>query len=261
VKRGAAVKTLLIASVTFIAAASGALAAEIEPVITPGPFAPPPAFPAARVNGPTVSPGPFSPPPAFSATKVYDWTGFYVGINAGDAFGSSDWKSVPDLSSGKSDLSGALAGGTAGYNLQTGEPFVLGVEADLDWSGIRGTVPPASCAPDCEIKVPWLATARLRFGYAFDGIMPYLTGGVATGDLKAGSIGAPFGTQTATNLGWTAGGGIEFVLWGPLRAKVEYLHIDLNGFSCNVACGGGPISFNVNANIIRAGLNYRLWMN
>ncbi|MGA3310679.1 MAG: outer membrane beta-barrel protein [Xanthobacteraceae bacterium] len=254
-------KTVTMASIALIAAASGALAAEIEPVITPGPFAPPPAFPAAQVNGPTVSPGPFSSPPAFPAVRVYDWTSFYVGINGGAAFGSMDWNSAPDGTSGRSNLSGGLVGGTAGYNLQTGEPFVLGVEADLDWSGLGGTAPPASCAPNCELKVPWLATARLRFGYAFDGILPYVTGGAAIGRLNANIAGAPFGTEGATNLGWTAGGGIEIVLSGPLRVKVEYLHVDLNGFSCNAACGGGPISFNVNANIIRAGLNYKLWTN
>ncbi|MGA2892975.1 MAG: outer membrane protein [Xanthobacteraceae bacterium] len=248
-------KAVLMAGLTFLAAASAAFAADVEPIVTPGPFAPPPAFPA------TVSPGPFSPPPAFPVVKVYDWTGFYLGINGGATFGNTQWSSVPDLTSGRSNLSGALAGGTAGYNLQTGEPYVLGVEADLDWSGIKGTVAPASCAPGCEIKVPWLGTARLRFGYAFDGIMPYITGGAAIGGMKANIVGAPLGTQAETNLGWTAGGGVEFVLWGPLRGKVEYLHVDLNGFSCNGQCGGGPISFNVKDDVIRAGLNYRFWMN
>jgi len=77
--------------------------------------------------------------------------------------------------------------------------------------------------------------------------------------MNANIVGAPLGTQAASNIGWTAGAGVEFVLWGPLRGKVEYLHVDLNGFSCNAQCGGGPISFNFNENIIRAGLNYRFW--
>ncbi len=73
------------------------------------------------------------------------------------------------------------------------------------------------------------------------------------------TTGAPFGTDYANNLGWTAGLGIEVVVWGPWTAKLEYLYADLNGFSCNVACGGGPISFNVRENVVRAGLNYRIW--
>lgn len=197
--------------------------------------------------------------PLYSAP--FNWTGFYVGINGGGAFGNAAWTSVPDVTSGRSNVSGGLVGGTAGYNLQTGEPYVFGVEADLDWSSIRGTVPPASCAPGCDVTNPWLATVRLRFGYAFDGIMPYVTGGAAIARLNADIVGAPFGTEGANNLGWTAGAGVEFAITGALRAKVEYLYVDLNGFSCNIACGGGPISFNVNASIIRAGLNYRLWMN
>ena len=85
-------KTVLIASIIFIAAASAALAANNEPVITPGLFDSPPAFPVAHANQvPTVMRGPFDAPPAFPATNVYDWTGFYVGINAGDC------KSIIDL--------------------------------------------------------------------------------------------------------------------------------------------------------------------
>jgi len=123
---------LLMVAGASIAAASGALAAEYEPVVVAGPFAPAPAYPAAQVAEPTVTPGPFAPPPAFAAVKVYDWTGFYVGLNVGGAFGSTDWTSVPDLTSGRSNVSGGLVGGTAGYNLQTADPFVLGVEVDLD---------------------------------------------------------------------------------------------------------------------------------
>jgi outer membrane immunogenic protein len=251
------------AALVALAAAAPAVAADVEPVVTPGVFTAPPAFPAARVSRvdgePVVTPGPFTAPPAFSAARVYNWTGAYVGINGGGAWGRTNWTSVPDGTAGVSNGSGGLFGGTFGYNLQTGEPFVLGAEVDLAWSGISGTVPPLSCAPNCEFRNPWLATARLRFGYAFDGILPYVTAGVAIGRLVADIAGTPFGTERANNLGWTLGAGIEFVISGPWTAKVEYLHADLNGFSCNVACGGGPISFNVSENIVRAGFNYRIW--
>jgi len=217
-------KTVMMASIAFIASASAALAAEPGPVITPGPFSPPPAYPRVQANEPVTTPGPFAPPPAFPVARVYDWTGFYVGINGGGTFGTAAWISVPDGISGRADVSGGLVGGTAGYNLQTGEPYVLGAEADLDWSSLRGTVSPTiapmSCAPGgCEVTNPWLATLRLRFGYAFDGIMPYVTGGAAIARLNAEG---PFGTEGANNLGWTAGAGVEFVIAGALRAKVEY---------------------------------------
>jgi outer membrane immunogenic protein len=256
-------KTVIVAGFASIALASAAMAADAGPVVTPGPFAPPPAFPTARANqDATVRPGPFDPPPAYSyaTNRVYNWTGFYAGINGGGAFGNTNWSSGPDLTSGTSPHSGGLVGGTGGYNLQAGDAVVVGIEADMDWAGIRGTLPPASCAPNCELHIPWLATARLRFGYSFGGLLPYATGGIAIGRLEADIVGAPFGTQATNNLGWTAGGGVEFVVTGGWRGKVEYLFVDLNGFSCLTACGGGPISLTFHTNVFRVGVNYRLGM-
>jgi outer membrane immunogenic protein len=256
---------IVVAVLIAFATAGPALAAEVERVVTPDIFTAPPAFPAPRVYNPpagyepAVVPDYFSAPPAFPAVRLYNWTGAYVGINGGAAWGRPDWTSVPDLSSGTYNLSGGLVGGTLGYNLQTDGPFVWGVEADLAWSGVRGTVPPLSCIPSCEMRSDWLATARLRFGYAFDTVMPYVTAGAAISRLVASTAGAPLGTDRANNLGWTLGLGVEFVIWGPLTAKAEYLYADFNGFTCNVACGGGPISINARENIVRAGLNYRLW--
>jgi outer membrane immunogenic protein len=257
-------KTIWIAGIAFSASCGAALAADAQAVVTPGPFSPPPAYPAVQsYPTPVVAPGPFAPPPAYPVARVYDWTGFYVGINGGAAFGTTNWFSVPNITGGSANLTSGLIGGTAGYNLQTGEPYVLGIEADLDWTGLKATTASSACAPNpaCELSAPVLGTVRLRFGYAFDTILPYVTGGVAIANFDADIAGAPFGTATATNLGWTAGAGVEFAITNALRAKIEYLHTDLNGFSCNAACGGGPVSFNVNANVIRAGLNYRLWTN
>jgi outer membrane immunogenic protein len=239
-------------------ARTAAIAADTQPVVTPGPFEPPPAYPSA------VAPGPLAPPPAYPLVKLYDWTGFYVGINGGGAFGNVPWNSVPNLTSGSQSMSGGIVGGTAGYNLQTGEPYVFGVEADLDWAGMKATMAPAACAGQggsgiCELRDPLFATTRLRFGYAFDRFLPYVTGGVAIAWLKADIVGEPFGQAPSTQLGWTAGAGLEYAITDALRAKVEYLHADVDGFSCNAPCGGGPVSFKFNTNVIRAGLNYRLW--
>jgi outer membrane immunogenic protein len=236
---------------------------------------------AAEVYGGAIPPDFFTAPPAFAPPRAYNWTGVYIGIDGGGGWGRSHWVSTPDGAAANYSLSGGLVGGTLGYNLQAGtSSFVLGGEVDLAWTNIKGTTPPVvapittfdpvtgaaivtptpiSCVPNCEITNPWLATARLRFGYSFDWILPYLTAGVAIGRLETNIAGIPMGRQSKNNLSWTVGGGVEVAISGPWTAKLEYLHAELSGISCDMACGASTVSINMNENIIRAGLNYRIW--
>jgi outer membrane immunogenic protein len=187
-------------------------------------------------------------PPALPA--AYNWTGFYFGVNAGGAFGTSRWDSTDEF-----DLSGALVGGTVGYNWQNG-PWVFGLEGDVDWTNIKGDTT-TNCPLGCETKNSWLATARGRLGVAFDRVLPYATGGLAVGDIKARTPGLPGADET--NTGWTAGGGVELGLAGNWTAKAEYLYVDLGKFDCGAACGGGGGTDNVTfkSHLVRGGLNLR----
>ena len=76
-----------------------------------------------------------------------------------------------------------MVGGTLGYNMQFGSA-VFGVEADIDWSGVKGSTT-TNCPLGCETKNTWFGTARGRIGYAFDRFLPYFTGGAAFGDIQA----------------------------------------------------------------------------
>jgi outer membrane immunogenic protein len=188
--------------------------------------------------------------PAYYAP--YNWTGFYVGINGGGGWGRSEWTNSAG-STGGFDVSGGLVGGTLGYNWQMGQ-WVFGLEGDIDWSDIRGSTSSGICAgTSCETRNNWLGTARVRIGYAFDRFLPYITGGLAVGDVKASA--ASLGSSTDTNTGWTLGGGIEAAIAGQWTAKVEYLYVDLG----NANCSGCGLSTNVDfhTNIVRGGINYR----
>lgn len=186
--------------------------------------------------------------PAYVPPALYNWTGFYIGINGGGGWGRSDF-SAP-FTTGSFDTSGGLVGGTIGYNWQLPNQFVLGLEGDIDWSNIRGS---SVCAfTSCETRNDWLGTVRGRIGYAgfWDRVMPYITGGLALGNIKTSIAGV--GSSDETKAGWTVGGGIEAAIAGPWTAKVEYLYVDLGRGSSIL---GSDAKFN--ANIVRAGLNYR----
>jgi outer membrane immunogenic protein len=186
--------------------------------------------------------------PSYAAT--WNWTGFYVGINGGYGWGTSSWTDPVALTtSGDFNLTGALVGGTIGYSLQTSQ-FVLGAEADIDASWIKGT----DATVCCETKNSWLGTARARVGYAFDRWMPFVTGGAAFGDVKMTTVGGA--SETETRIGWTVGGGLEYAFQGAWSAKVEYLYADLGKASCDVATCGVATDVTFKTSILRAGVNY-----
>ena len=191
--------------------------------------------------------------------SAFNWTGFYLGINGGGAWGRTSW-SDPAPGNGSWNTSGWLAGGTAGYNWQAaGSSWVFGLEGDIDAANIRGTGNNPDCAvlANCQTRTTWLATVRGRAGHAWDRWLLFVSGGGAFGNIKASAAGTP--EETATRAGWTAGGGVEYAFSGPWTAKVEYLYVDLGSFSCSVVGCGLPAPTNVNHqfNVLRGGINYR----
>jgi len=192
----------------------------------------------------------YNPAPVPVYAPIYNWTGFYIGINGGGAWGDSKWDSA-----GKFDVSGGMVGGTIGYNWQVSQ-WVFGLEGDIDWTNISGSTS-AACAFGCKTQNNWLATVRGRVGYAYDRFLPYITGGLALGNIKASQPG--FAGSDDTNAGWTVGGGLEFVIAGNWTAKAEYLYVDLGKFNCGLGCGNGfnPDNVSFSTHVVRGGVNYR----
>jgi outer membrane immunogenic protein len=190
---------------------------------------------------------PYAKAPAY-APQAYNWSGFYVGVNGGYGFGTSSF-----TDSNNFDVNGGLVGGTVGYNWQVNQG-VFGLEGDGDWSDIKGTT--TTGCPGCETRNDWLATFRGRVGYAFDRVLPYATGGLAAGDIKATTPG--FTGIDDDRIGWTVGGGVEFSIAGPWTAKLEYLYVDLGKADCGLSCGGfTPDNVDLKENIVRGGVNYK----
>ena len=210
---------------------------------------------ATAARGADVPSAPQHAPAQYAPAYVPSWTGSYLGINGGYGAGTSRWTdTATGASSGSFGVDGGMVGGTLGYNMQLGT-VVLGLEGDIDWSSLKGSTS-TNCGSGCRTANDWLGTARGRIGYAFDRFMPFVSGGLAYGQVKGATPGGTGFSDTA--LGWTAGAGVEYSFLTKWSAKLEYLYTDLGNARCNGACSGAdPFDARFNANLVRAGLNYR----
>jgi outer membrane immunogenic protein len=161
------------------------------------------------------------------------------GMNAAQS--ALAWGIIPP-SLGPSTQSGFAGGGQLGYLWQSGA-FVYGVEADLSGlgggktSGFSATIPAEyTNAGWAKTSVDWLATARLRAGYAVDRLLLFGTAGLAFGGTAAssGSVGSDYyitdtyaGSKSGTRVGWAAGGGGEYAFTDHWIGRVEGLYYDL----------------------------------
>jgi outer membrane immunogenic protein len=197
---------------------------------------------------------------------IYDWTGFYIGVTAGGSVGASDHV---DRGTGLSDangynITGGLGGGTIGYNWQISR-FVIGFEGDGSWGSEYGSNTDLGAVGNPAFlsftKETWVATARVRVGYAVDNLLFYGTGGYAAAGAEAGIKDANslalLASTTSTHSGWTAGGGLEWGFAPNWSAKFEMLYMQLNNTTFNTVQGEGPRSVPLNDTIARVGINYR----
>ena len=230
------------------------------------------------------------------AHPVYDWTGPYIGINAGygvdtsqtDALFNDAGIGAPPFATGASSkLDGVLGGAQAGYNWQAGR-WLFGLEADIQatnqQAGPTYLCPGAICNPTIadvdtpvtvahDYKLDWLATVRGRAGAAItpDTVI-YATAGLALAGIwnvgavldSTAAVAPLFDINERTKAGWTAGAGIESHLAGNWTGKIEYLHMDFGSASTATAdnADATPIALGINTritdDILRVGLNYRI---
>jgi outer membrane immunogenic protein len=218
-------------------------------------------------------------------TSVYNWSGFYLGLNLGGG-----WARATDLYSMQAGpalatlgtFAGAIAGGQLGFNWQVGS-LVFGVEGDLDGSGQSGvgTVDIVGCATcpgslGSSDRLSAFGTARGRVGFALGRWMLYGTGGLswqsvnnaATFTSHGGAI-AAVGSNSAVRPGYVAGAGIETALSGNWLGGVEYLYLDTGPYNSITATipgpGIGPFpplgvvtdTTRTQNNVLRARLGYR----
>ena len=214
--------------------------------------------------------------PAPIIAPVYNWTGWYVGLNAGAVVNDTSYNLDPTgcylLGCGVGGFAGqpartfatrlhgsdATAGGQFGYNYQFSPLWVAGFEADINWNGLRQSdtvvqilptpiyFPGSTFVHTVTTSLDWFGTVRGRVGVlATPNILLYGTGGLAYGQVRSSTI-AVFpppnasdtypGSASTTRVGWTAGAGGEWLVAGNWSIKAEYLYVDLGRFSYVAQC-------------------------
>lgn len=206
------------------------------------------------------------------------------------------------------NLKGFVGGGQFGYNYQIGS-VVVGAETDFQGGSVKGyssasnttsinllPLPPGG--PNlwpvtgnmaASQQVDWYGTLRGRAGVTLlnSDLLLYGTGGLAYGQVKsslcysggflasaslgfAGSNWSGCGSSSTVKVGWTAGAGVEYHLFGNWSAKLEYLFTDLGSIDSQLTLpafrnsngsGGRAVSAtntdDVKFQTLRVGVNYR----
>lgn len=230
-----------------------------------------------RIGG---SPGSVGAIPSTPSTPA-NWTGVYAGGNLGGGFSNSRLSDPfgPTSSGGSTNFAGfgdkihapgPIAGGQIAANWQTGN-WVIGAEADADWSDMRndGTCFSGLGGMDCQQSGRALFDVALRGGFAWDRSWLYAKAGAAWAstryDVWGDSYYAYYGNGGPTKLtgGWLVGAGLEYALSDKWSTSLEYDHVGLASTSPSFVgvpvLSGQPISVRSSVDAFKVGLNYKLF--
>jgi outer membrane immunogenic protein len=205
---------------------------------------------------------------------VYNWSGWYVGINGGGAWSSSEsdtfsgagpfapffFASNEFPTSLSSSSKGGFGGLQTGYNWRLSPSWLVGVETDIQLSNYAGTAiatpSPSSLLLPFTTQVSqqstWFGTLRARLGWlATQTLLVYGTGGLAYGQTETSFSTVPvgftlgtcaatgptcaLGTGSSNKSGWAAGGGLEWMFAPHWTLRAEYLYLDLGSQSVSAA--------------------------
>jgi outer membrane immunogenic protein len=205
---------------------------------------------------------PYTKAPAMIAA-VYDWSGFYIGANAGYGWAQDSRDNNAGVNIASYDAKGATAGGQIGYRWQTGA-WVWGLEGQGNWAELGGNtlITNGNSRASTDVDAFGLITGQL--GYAWNNVLVYAKGGAAVVDQRftfRNAVTNALGTVNtgySTHWGATAGAGIEVGFAPNWTFGVEYNHIFLDrrdvvlpGALANPYRSGGDLD------IVTARLNYK----
>jgi len=188
---------------------------------------------------------PYTKAPPMMMAPMYDWSGFYIGINGGG--GRTDFDQ--DI-----NATGGTVGGQIGYRWQAAS-WVFGLEAQGNWADFSGSTPAAITQNGVLVDTGELRARTESFGlftgqvgYAWNNVLLYVKGGAAVVNNKYHldfSDGTNLASANETRWGGTVGAGLEIGFAPNWTIGAEWNHIFMNdndvNLAVNSAYGGGVI--------------------
>ena len=213
----------------------------------------------------------YSNAPAMVPSPLYDWSGFYIGLNGGGGSANTCWDFVADAfgdppgPEGCHNATGGTAGGQVGYRWQMTN-WVFGVEGQGNWADFKGSNVSQLFVPNFnQSQLDSFGLITGQVGYALNNVLLYVKGGAAvTGnryDAFLGGGGFPLATASETRWGGTVGAGVEFGFARDWSVGVEYDHLFMGTRNLNFTDPTGAffqtesIRQDVDIGLVR--LNYR----
>src|SRR3954452_21151463 len=175
-----------------------------------------------------------APPPMVAA--IYDWSGFYIGLNGGGGWRHKGWDlindgrgPVPATAEGCHDATGGTVGGQIGYRWQASS-WVFGLEAQGNWADLKGSRDSlffVGSRNGSNIDGIGLFTGQI--GWAWNNALLYAKGGAAVTSDHYREFDIPTGVQFAraneTRWGAALGAGVEFGFAPNWTVGFEYDHL------------------------------------
>ncbi len=124
-----------------------------------------------------------APPPMVS--PIYDWSGFYIGINGGGGSSHKCWDLVTTptgvpltAAEGCHDATGGTVGGQIGYRWQASN-WVFGLEGQGNWADFKGSNSSLFFVDTNQSKIDAFGLITGQVGYAWNNALFYVKGGGA----------------------------------------------------------------------------------
>ncbi|KGT73946.1 membrane protein [Bradyrhizobium japonicum] len=171
-----------------------------------------------------------------AVASIYNWSGFYLGINGGGASSRNCWDvnnifgiAGPDTAEGCHNATGGVVGGQVGYRWQSAN-WVFGLEAQGDWANLKGSNTSLVLAPPPlvnQTKIDGIGLFTGQVGYAWNNVLWYVKGGAAVTHAKYNGLigGVVLDSASETRWGGAVGTGLEFGFAPGWSVAIEYDHL------------------------------------